>query len=88
MIPTLNNHKMSPAAICRANGWGVGTRLVGDEGHGPEVIEISAMGREAIMAFSISLHGEPADTWSRESSWVLSCRDWKPVSSEDTTNGI
>lgn len=23
------------ASTCRANGWGVGTRLVGDEGYGP-----------------------------------------------------
>lgn len=76
MIETLKSHQISPADVCRANGWGVGTRLVGDEGNGPTVIEITAIGRSSIMAIPISHKGKP-EVCPREGSWVLWCRDWR-----------
>jgi hypothetical protein len=34
---------MNDAQRCRKNGWGVGTRLIGDEGYGHTVIELTAI---------------------------------------------
>ncbi len=67
-----------PAArICRKRGWEVGTRLVGDEGYGPTVIEITALGRENMLAVALSHKGEPQP--AREALWTLGSRDWQPV---------
>lgn len=67
----------SSAEQCRQNGWGPGTRLVGDEGYGPTVIEITAVGESGILAKSISHNGEPGD--EHEARWTLSCREWQEV---------
>jgi len=64
---------------CRANGWGAGTRLVGDEGFGPTIIEITAIGERTVLAKTITHNGEEPKFWSRESSWDLSGRNWKLV---------
>lgn len=72
------NRTMTTGEKCRANGWVAGTRLVGDEGYGPTVIEITAVGRDAILAMIVSHNGEPSD--DREQKWTLDLRDWKPVS--------
>ena len=77
MISTLNNHAMSPAAICRANGWGVGTKLVGNEGYGDTVIEITAIGGSSILARALSHRGDTRKC-SSEANWTLGCRDWRP----------
>jgi hypothetical protein len=66
---------MSDADMCRKNGWTVGTRLVGDEGYGPTVIEITAIGECDILAKEISHNGIP--TLDRERNWTLSCREWE-----------
>lgn len=80
MKPTLNNRTVSAADICRLNGWGVGTRLAGDEGYGVTIIEITAVGEAAILAKALSHKGEPCCDWSKkESAWVLWCRDWTEV---------
>ena len=73
---TLNDFR-KPAEICRERGWCVGTVLVGDEGYGPTVIEIMAIGNQEILAKTLSHSHEP----SRESEamWTLSCRDWQVV---------
>lgn len=63
------------ATICRAHGWTVGTRLVGDEGYGPTVIEITAIGERAILAKAIGHAG--IREVRPESQWCLACRDWK-----------
>lgn len=63
------NSSLNAADICRANGWETGTMLVGDEGHGLEIIEITAVGREQILALHMGL----------ESVWALDCREWKKV---------
>jgi hypothetical protein len=40
---------MTSAELCRKNGWGPGTRLVGHEGFGDTVIEITAVGEAGIL---------------------------------------
>ena len=70
---------MTDAGQCRQNGWGVGTRLVGDEGYGDTVIELTAIGEEHILAKEISHDGEVRDRSLGESNWTLVCRDWREV---------
>ena len=65
--------EVSAAETCRANGWDVGTRLVGDEGYGPSVIEITAVGERRILAKTVSSPHGPAP----EGSWTLDCRNWQ-----------
>ena len=74
---TIAPPSVSSAEKCRRNGWGPGTRLVGDKGYGPTVIEITAVGEEGILAKAISHNGKPAA--ERESAWTLECRDWQLV---------
>lgn len=73
---TLNDHR-EPAIICRERGWAAGTRLVGDEGCGPTVIEITAVGEQRILAKEISHNDKPPAFSDSEAMWVLWCRDWK-----------
>lgn len=74
-VSTLDS-KLPTAELCRANGWGPGSRLVGDEGYGPTVIEITAVGETDILATAVSYDGKPVGR--SESIWILSCRDWQP----------
>ena len=67
----------SDAEICRERGWVVGTRLVGDEGNGPTIIEITAVGEREILAKPISHNGIPDR--AGEGIWSLSYRDWQVV---------
>ena len=76
MRTTLNDMR-EPADICRENGWIPGTRLVGDEGYGPTVIEITAVGERSILAKTVSHNGQPSTV--REGNWCLWCRDWHVV---------
>ena len=70
----------SSAAACRRKKWKVGDRLVGDEGYGPDVIELTAIGECLVLAKCISRRGSPVEAWdSGEHTWTLSCRDWKKV---------
>lgn len=70
----------SAAAACRRKKWKVGDRLVGDDGHRPEVIELTAIGECLVIAKCISRSGSPVEDWeSGEHCWTLSCRDWKKV---------
>ncbi|MDF3308741.1 hypothetical protein P3H15_27360 [Rhodococcus sp. T2V] len=64
------------ADVCRRLGWLPGTRLAGDEGYGVTVIEITALGESKILAKRVSHKGKPV-TEERETTWTLSCRDWK-----------
>lgn len=75
---------MNDADTCRANGWTVGTRLVGDEGYGPTVIEITAIGERNIMAKEIS-HNYHMAKYSDERSWTLSCREWTRVETTEAS---
>ena len=80
-MSTLNDRR-SPVEVCRANGWGVGTRLAGDEGYGVTVIEITGFGSTSMLARSIEHAGKR--TWRDESSWVLYCRDWHEATEPET----
>lgn len=65
----------NPADVARLKGWTVGTKLIGDEGWGPTVIKITAIGEEEVLARKLSHNGEPVDC--DEGTWEFSCRDWK-----------
>lgn len=68
---------MTSAEKARQNGWGPGTRLTGIERPGgkPCTIEITAVGRSAVLAFCVN-HG------TREGSWDLNMREWLPASTQ------
>ncbi len=74
----VSSKRYSDAEQCRRNGWTAGTRLVGDEGYGPTVIELTAIGEDSILAKKISHNGIPEE-YPYEGSWTLSCRKWKKV---------
>lgn len=78
MVPTKDS-RLPAAEICRRNDWRAGTKLVGDEGYGPTVIEITAVGIQEILARQLSHNGvdEPCPG---ETLWGLENRDWKVVS--------
>lgn len=71
---------MSDADLARSNGWVVGTRIVGDEGYGETVIEITAVGESKVLAKTVSRNGKPRTCG--ESIWTLICRDWRVVSDD------
>lgn len=60
----------------RANGWKVGDYLEGDEGFGPTVIRITAIGEQLVLACAVSHNGIPT-RWNIETNWTLTLRDWK-----------
>lgn len=65
---------------CRAFGWLPGTRLAGDEGYGETIIEITALGEQAIVAKQISHRGVPVKKHRRyEKNWTLAVRDWRVI---------
>lgn len=67
------------AVICRERGWTAGTRIVGDEGYGPTVLQITAVGEKSILA-KVVTHGGVVPEWAgREGEWCLSMRDWREV---------
>lgn len=67
---------ISDADLCRLNGWVPGIFLVGDEGYGPTVIELTAIGKEHILARCIS-HQARVCSHNDEHSWTLKNREWK-----------
>lgn len=73
----------SDADFCRRMGWGVGQYLVGDEGYGPTVIKLTAIGEDAILARSITHRGDPQLGSPDESTWMLNHRDWRPCDAPD-----
>lgn len=68
---------------CELNGWGVGTRLVGNEGYGPTTIRITYLSSQNLLAVR---EGGRYDGY--ESSWTLACRDWTEVQSTEETNHV
>ena len=83
--PTTLNDPRPAAAICRDRGWDVGTRLTGDEGFGPTVIEITAIGERSILAKPIARNGVEVEN-SCEGYWHLSFRDWMVGQPPETQN--
>ncbi|SKM17401.1 Uncharacterised protein [Mycobacteroides abscessus subsp. massiliense] len=66
---------MNDADLARSNGWGVGTRLAGNEGRNETVIEITAVGESKVLAKTVSHNGKPYI--GRESVWTFAFRDWQ-----------
>jgi DNA polymerase-3 subunit beta len=73
---TLNDGR-EPAVVAREHGWKIGTKLIADEGHGPEIIQITALGEGRLLAKSISRNGVAVTGDEHECSWTLDLRDWK-----------
>lgn len=80
MTSTLR-HRGDPADVCRERGWTVGTKLIGDEGYGPTVIEITGIGASKILAKCLGHNGKA--TGCPENSWVLWCRDWREAKPDE-----
>ncbi len=76
---------MNDADKCRSNGWIPGTLLVGDEGYGPTVIRITAIGKERMLAYRVTQNGESVEFL--ELPWTLCDRDWKKVAAHEE-NGV
>lgn len=72
---------MTTIELVQSNNWQVGDRLVGDEGLGPTVIQITAIGEENILARRISQRGKPIN--GPECTWSLECREWTKVIDND-----
>lgn len=68
---------LSDASICRAEGWTVGTRLVGDEGYGPNILKITAVGETMVLARSVAIRQRGVEYRHGEHAWTLGCRDWQ-----------
>lgn len=68
---------LSDAEICRQNKWTPGTLLEGIENGVRTVIQITALGFEAILARVISRNGDPVN--ENERSWTLRARDWSRI---------
>lgn len=77
MASTRHDHR-NAAEICREHGWTVGTRLVGDAGYGPTIIQITALSDQVMLARIIS-HGCVTIGHHDAQAWTLSLRDWQPV---------
>lgn len=71
VVTTLGS-SLSSAELCRRNGWGPGTKLVGTEyyvdGHSTNLITITAVGDAAILAYGSNSRCECV--------WDLTHRDW------------
>lgn len=78
-VPKTKRDKLvTDAEKCRRNGWKRGTLLVGDEGYGPTVIRLTAIGDERILARPVSQNGKPSERdW--EGSWTLQHRRWRKL---------
>lgn len=80
------------AAWCRRQGFGPGTRLVGEATSGAwrcrEVVEITAVGRGAVLATVVERHGRPVR--DPEAVWSFAEREWElhaRASAEGGTDG-
>jgi hypothetical protein len=67
----------SDAEEFRQRGFQVGDKLVGDEGYGPTVIQLTAIGERKLLAKEVSHNGVAVE--GTETSWTLSERDWQKV---------
>lgn len=63
------------ALKCKKNNWKVGDKLIGNEGYGDTIIQITAIGESHILAKELSHNGKK--TLREESHWTLSCREWR-----------
>ena len=77
VIIKTKDSSLSDADICRQNKWTPGTLLKGVENGIRTVIQITAVGFEAILARVISRNGDPVN--ENERSWTLHARDWSRI---------
>lgn len=69
---------MTEREVCEQNGWGVGTRLAGDEGHGVTVIRLTHLTEDGALLAKTEWHdGKPHE--GTEHFWTLRCREWRAV---------
>ena len=73
-VKTLNNYTMSPADICRTNGWKVGDIIEGNEGYGCCRLLLTAIGETNIFAKCLSHE-------NYERSWSLQKGEWCKIDS-------
>lgn len=66
----------SDADFARRMGWGPGTVLVGNEGHGDTYLTITALGQEKLLATSWTAAGGQRF----ETAWTLRYRAWVEAS--------
>lgn len=78
---------LKDAAICRKKNWKVGTFLVGNEGYGDSVIEITAIGKTCILARCLVARNLLVANPS-EFVWTLTCREWVKISKKEITKYI
>lgn len=76
-LKTTLNDGRQPAVVAREHGWKVGTKLIAVDNHGPEIIQITALGEDQLLAKSISRNGVAVTDNDSECSWHLDMRDWK-----------
>lgn len=76
VMATITQLHSSDADIARKNGW---TPVIGDEGYGPTVIEITAVGETHVLAKTLTDNGKHPGRSDTEAIWTFSCRDWKRV---------
>ncbi len=70
---------LDTAQQCRDNGWTIGTQLTADNnGYGPDIIEITAIGEHSILAKLIIHHGHQPASYC-EQCWFLGLRNWTEV---------
>lgn len=74
MTSTRHDHRKA----AEKHDWTVGTRLVGDAGYGPTIIQISALCDKVMLARIIS-HGCRTVGYHDAQAWTLSLRDWQSV---------
>lgn len=72
----INPNAPTSAKLCKERGWGPGTLLIGDEGYGPTVIRITAVGEQEILAVIVS-HNDEYYFDAAERQWTLLLREWK-----------
>jgi hypothetical protein len=63
--------RVERALLCRRNGWGPGTVLIGDGDGFNHKIQITAIGQEAVLAKQITFFE------GLEVVWELTFQDWK-----------
>lgn len=71
---------MNDYELCKANGWGPGTRLIGDQGYGPTTIELTYISPQIVVAITHAVAGKHLPV-PRERTWSLQSRNWVEVSS-------
>lgn len=76
----------SDAEKCRHNGWKAGTLLIGNEGYGNDIIRITAVGEERILARHVAKLYGSGRHFDYESTWCLDGRDWAAIDENQARN--